>query len=304
LSDPSVSVVIIFYDDERFLGEAIDSVLAQTYTAWELVLADDGSSDASSQIAARYAASDPDRIHYVEHPGHANRGISATRNLGIAAARGEHVAFLDSDDVWEPTKLAEQVAIVATHPEVGLVMGASRYWWSWDPASTAEDRVRPIGAPQDTVVHPPEMALHLYPLGEGTPPCPSSCFVRRDVLERLGGFEAHMPGLYDDQGFLGKAYLATPVYVSSRCWDKYRRHPGAVTLSSSRAQYASVRRYYLDWYEGYLDATEVLDPRIRSALRRARWPYRHPRLAAVRRVLGTSRARVRRVVAARRGERR
>lgn len=299
MSDPSVSVVIIFYDDERFLGEAIDSVLAQTCTAWELILADDGSSDGSSAIAIRYAASDPGRIRYVEHPDHANRGISATRNLGIAAARGTYVAFLDSDDFWEPTKLAEQVAIVSAHPEVGLVIGASRYWWSWDPEATTEDRIRPIGAPQDTVVQPPELALRLYPLGKGTAPCPSSCFVRHDVLEDLGGFEAHMPGLYDDQGFFGKAYLATPVYVSSRCWDRYRRHPGAVTLASSPDQYASVRRYYLDWYEAHLAATGIREPRIDAALHRARWPYRHPRLAAARHVLGTSRARARRFVASR-----
>lgn len=298
MSAPLVSVIVIFYDDERFLGEAIESVLAQRYQHLELILADDGSSDGSTAIARRYADAQPDRIRYVEHPGHVNRGISATRNLGLAAVRGELVAFLDSDDVWEEHKLEEQVAIVRDHPEVGMVVGASRYWWSWDPDAPEEDRVRPIGARQDAVASPPELTLRLYPLGDGVAPCPSSCLVRREVIEGLGGFEEHMPGLYDDQGFFAKAYLATPVYVSSRCWDRYRRHVDAVTLSSSVARYHEVRRYFLTWYGEHVRATGVADERVHAALRRAWWRYEHPHLAAVRHLLGTTRSRARRRLSA------
>lgn len=291
---PPVSVVLIFYDDARFLAEAVDSVLAQTFGDWELILADDGSTDGSTEIARRYVEAHRGRIRYVEHPGHANHGISATRNLGISRARGTYVAFLDSDDVWRPEKLEEQVAILRAHPEVGLLFGASLYWWSWASDSAAADRLMPIGAPADRVHHPPALATLLYPLGRGVPPCPSSCIVRRDVLEGLGCFEAHMPGLYDDQGFLAKAYLATPVYVSSRCWDRYRRHPGAVTLATTPERYEEVRRYFLTWYEGHLDACGVDDAAVRAALRRAWWPHRHPRLAALRRRAGRGRARLRR----------
>lgn len=291
---PAVSVVLIFHDDVRFLGAAIDSVRAQTFQDWELVLADDGSTDGSTELAQRRAAAAPDRIRYVAHRGHANRGISATRNLGIAQTRGELVAFLDSDDVWLPDKLAEQTQLLAEHPEVGLLFGASLYWWSWDPdGGGREDRLMRIGAPAEQVHEPPALLHHLYPLGDGVSPCPSSCIARREVLQRLGGFEEHMPGLFDDQGFLTKAYLDTPVWVSSRCWDRYRRHAGAVTLATSAAEQREARRYFLDWYEGYLEGRGVEDRAVHAALRRARWPDRHPHLAAARRRAGTAVARVR-----------
>src|SRR3712207_221993 len=79
---PRVSVVVIFLDAARFLGEAVASVLGQTYGAWELLLVDDGSTDGSSALARGYAAAQPGRVRYLEHPGHANRGMSAARNLG------------------------------------------------------------------------------------------------------------------------------------------------------------------------------------------------------------------------------
>lgn len=289
MSPPTVSVIIIFHDDQRFLPEAIESVFAQTFVEWELILADDGSTDASTEIARDYARADPSRVRYVDHEGHRNLGISATRNLGIGLARGTYTAFLDSDDIWIPEKLEEQVAILERHPDVGLLFGASLYWWSWADGTQRPDRLMRIGAAEDRVHHPPSLAITLYPLGEGTPPCPSSCIVRRDVLAAVGGFEPHMPNLYDDQGFLAKAYLVTPVYVSARCWDKYRRHSRAVTLSTSRQRYLSIRRYYLSWYGRYLKERGIDDPRLEQALEAAWWPYRHPRMAALRRLVGRAR---------------
>ncbi|HEX8089705.1 MAG TPA: glycosyltransferase family 2 protein, partial [Blastocatellia bacterium] len=101
MSDNSlVSVIIIFLNAEEFIAEAIESVFDQTYSDWELLLVDDGSTDASAEIALRYAAGYRGRVRYLEHEGHQNRGMSASRNLGIASARGEFVAFLDADDVW------------------------------------------------------------------------------------------------------------------------------------------------------------------------------------------------------------
>src|SRR3954451_25115181 len=80
---PRVSVVTPFLNAERFLAEAVDSVLAQTYTDWELLLVDDGSSDGSTEVARNYVGLNPARVRYLEHPGHMNRGTSASRNLGI-----------------------------------------------------------------------------------------------------------------------------------------------------------------------------------------------------------------------------
>ena len=99
-----VSCIIIFFNAEKFLGEAIESVFAQTYKNWELLLVDDGSTDDSTTIALNYAEQYPEKVCYLEHEGHQNRGMSATRNLGIRLATGEYIAFLDADDIWRGLK--------------------------------------------------------------------------------------------------------------------------------------------------------------------------------------------------------
>src|SRR5262245_32834695 len=102
---PIVSCIIIFYNAEQFIQEAIDSVFAQTYCNWELLLVDDGSVDRSSEIARRIAEMHPERVRVVEHEGRCNRGMSASRNLGIRSSQGEEVAFVDSHDVCAERRL-------------------------------------------------------------------------------------------------------------------------------------------------------------------------------------------------------
>src|SRR5579863_2690258 len=109
-ADGLVSITIPFYNSERFLSEAIESVLSQTYTDWELFLVDDGSTDGSTKIAKGYEARFSDKIHHLEHENHRNRGLTSTRNLGARNSRGKFLAFLDSDDVWLPGKLQAQAA--------------------------------------------------------------------------------------------------------------------------------------------------------------------------------------------------
>ena len=111
-SGPLVSVIMPFLNAAPFLEEAIESVRAQTYANWELLLCDDGSTDGSSEIARRYASLDPSRIRHLTHDDGATHGASAARNLGLRRVRGELVALLDGDDVWLPHKLEEQVAIM------------------------------------------------------------------------------------------------------------------------------------------------------------------------------------------------
>lgn len=291
---PTVSVVVIFYDDERFLPEAIESVFGQTYTDWELVLVDDGSTDGSSGIARGWAARHPDRVRYVAHDGHANRGPAAARNLGSRHARGEYLATLDSDDVWKPEKLTEQVAIMQRDPTIGMVVGATLYWWSWADDPPRADRVRPVGAPPDQLHQPPALTKHLYPLGDGVAPATCSWLVRRDVVSRVGGWEEELTRFYEDQYFLAKVYLEYPVWVSSRCWDLYRHREGSMVRSADAAVYHEARRTFLAWYEELLVRRGIDDPALWRLLRRATWPYRHPRLAAARRAAGLLKARLRR----------
>ena len=129
---PLVSCIIIFHNPViSFFKTAIDSIISQTYTNWELFLVDDGSTNQSSEIALRYAASDPNRVTYLEHTGHQNCGMSSSRNLGVNNARGRYIAFLDSDDIWLTNKLEEQVAILEAYPNVNMVFGRTLIWVGW-----------------------------------------------------------------------------------------------------------------------------------------------------------------------------
>src|SRR5438132_13618593 len=111
---PGVSVVIPAYNAERFVEEAVRSALGQTLRPVDVVVVDDGSSDRTAAVAA---AVDP-KVDVVRTP---NRGVAAARNAGAGRARGSVLAFLDADDVWLPTKLAQQVALLGEHADLGLV---------------------------------------------------------------------------------------------------------------------------------------------------------------------------------------
>ena len=227
-----VSVVMIFRDAERYFDAAIDSVLGQTHPEVELLLCDDGSSDSSTATARARAAGQPDRVRYLHHPGHAHRGMSSTRNLGIEAARGELVAFLDADDVWDPGHLAAEVALLAAHPEAALVCGRALDWYSWaDPA--AEDVWSPLPWPAGTLVPPPRMLSAVLRRGAfSTPTC--SLLVRRDALLAVGGGEASFPALFEDQVLLAKLYLTRTCVISGSATARYRRHPGSSTALAER----------------------------------------------------------------------
>lgn len=276
---PRISVVMIFFNSERYIKEAIDSVLAQTFTDFELLLVDDGSTDSSSAIARDYVDRYPTPVRYLEHEGHANRGMSAARNLGLRNAVGEFVALIDSDDVWRPNKLAEQLRIMELHPGLGMVCGTVRYWESW---AGGEDRIVPSGHIQNRSISPPEAMLSVYPLGTATSPCPSDLLMRRDLVISLGGFEEQFSGprqLFEDQAFLAKLYLVAPVYFSGDIWLNYRLHADSCVASVSRSgQEEEVRRFFFQWLANYVAQQLRVDIRVHTALGRILWRYRHPHI--------------------------
>ena len=254
---PLVSVVAIFLNAERFLDEAIRSVIAQSYPHWELLLVDDGSSDQSSAIARGYADRDPERVRYLEHPEHRNLGMSASRNLGLRNARGKYLALLDADDVWLPEKLHHQVSILEAHPDVAMVFGAPLYWFGWTGRTEdiERDYIIELKLATDRVYAPPSLLLPFLRRQNPTP-CPSDVLVRRDRAESVGGFEAHFTGVnmvYEDQAFFSKLLLRFPVFASSQTWDRYRQHPEscyAVSKASGGREVA--RHYFLKWFRHYL----------------------------------------------------
>jgi glycosyltransferase involved in cell wall biosynthesis len=118
-SAPRVTVVIASYNYEKYIGEAIESILAQTYDDWELVIVDDASPDSSADIIRQYQQQYPDKIRFTELA--QNRGVGYVANLCYDMARGEFIAHLGSDDRMLPERLAKQVAYFDAHPDTGVV---------------------------------------------------------------------------------------------------------------------------------------------------------------------------------------
>src|SRR5258705_775698 len=113
---PQVSVLLPVWNGERHLAAAIESVLGQSFTDFELLIVDDGSTDGSAALIRRYG---DERIRLFENE--KNLGVTRSLNLGLAQARGRYVARMDADDLSAPERLARQVAFLDSHPEVALV---------------------------------------------------------------------------------------------------------------------------------------------------------------------------------------
>jgi glycosyltransferase involved in cell wall biosynthesis len=271
--------VIAFLNEERFLEEAVLSVLNQDYPNWELILVDDGSSDGSTAIARSYAERQPWRIHYLDHEGHRNLGLSPSRNAGVRAARGTLIALLDADDVWLPGKLSRQVEIFRSHPGIGMTVEASDYWGSWN-SDGGEDRVVPVGAPAEEVYPPGVLSRILYPLGRGAAPCPCSVMMTRETWDNAGGFENGFVGdfaLYEDQAFFSKVYLREQVFVSGACGNRYRQRAGSIVKAvQGRGSYHRVRRFFLEWFANWMQRSGLANAGVRQDLERALRPYRRP----------------------------
>jgi glycosyltransferase involved in cell wall biosynthesis len=282
-----VSVITIFLDAAAFLDEAIASVIAQTYPAWELILVDDGSTDASVAIARRWSGAHPDRVRILAHPDGGNHGMSASRRLGVDAARGEFLAFLDADDLFLPDKLERQVAILRAHPEVAMVFGPSLHWYGWTgrPDDAARDVPRRLGVEPDRTVAPPTLAL-AYLDHRADTPATCAVLIRGTTIERLDGFVPAFRGLYEDQVFIYQVVLGSTVYVEGTAHDRYRRHPAAYCEVRIRnGTHADddrptvARGAFLSWLDGYVRRHMPEDEGVRRRLDRELWPYRHPRLA-------------------------
>jgi glycosyltransferase involved in cell wall biosynthesis len=277
---PLVSVVTIFFNSEKFIQEAIESVLAQTYDNWEFLLVDDGSIDGSREIALQYAQEYPRNVRYLEHPGHRNRGMSASRNLGIRNAKGEYLAFLDSDDVWLPHKLEQQISLLHSQPEIGMIYEAAQFWSSWtkNPEDFHKDFVQEFGA-SNVVINPPRLLLTLLSSGEACMPCTCSMLLRRSVVDCVGGFEEAFRGMCEDLAFCVKVGIKAPVFVSSGFLSRRRVHPESCLFDAIRkGQYHLARLEFLEWVARYLSEHQVKDTAVWRVLEMELWPYRHPAL--------------------------
>jgi len=200
MSGRLVSVVMPAFDVEDFIAEALESVLAQTYSPVEIVVVDDGSGDRTPEIAAAHG------VRVVRQP---HRGPAAARNAGLAIARGDYWTILDADDVMRPDGLERQVAHLEEHPELGIVFGLTE-------AFVADGEPRP---PHFRGV----WADGPFPWHPGT------MLARRDVLDLVGAYD-ETRSLAEDMEWLTRVKAAGVQigqgdYVALR----YRIHQGNIT---------------------------------------------------------------------------
>jgi glycosyltransferase involved in cell wall biosynthesis len=203
-----VCVVIPAFDVARYLGEAMRSVLAQTHEDLELVVVDDGSRDATGDVARSFG--DP-RVRVLSGP---NVGRAGARNRGLAAARpSTYVALLDGDDAWDADKLETQVAWLAAHPEASAVGSFMRY------VSSTGRVLGETGQETDGAAHERIAAAELAPF-----PISSCLVVRRSAWEAVGGFD---PALREaeDLEFLAQLARRGRVGCVPRALGSYRIHP-------------------------------------------------------------------------------
>jgi glycosyltransferase involved in cell wall biosynthesis len=236
---PSVSVVIPCFEQAHFLGEAIESVTAQTRAAAEIVVVDDGSSDNSYAVAGRYP-----QVHRLRQ---ANRGVAAARNFGLAHSRSEFLVFLDADDRLLPEAIELGVASLAKRPHVAFVAGMSR-----DVGSDGRklgDRRQPL-VTQD---HYLRLLEDCY-IWSG-----SSIVHRRSAVEAVDGFDESLSAGDDYDLYLRIAH-DFPIYCHDAVVTEYRRH-GSNTTRDSAVVLAS-----------QLDVLRRQRPRLRG--RRERAAYR------------------------------
>nr|WP_294695410.1 glycosyltransferase family A protein [uncultured Friedmanniella sp.] len=246
-----MTCIIIVYNGESYLDEAIWSVRRQSFKAWELVIVDDGSSDGSQEIARRHVAADH-RIRLRQHADRRNHGMSATRNLGLSESRGHFVGFLDADDVWEPVKIAEQVDVLTQHPEAAMVYGRTLIWHSWETGAGGDDYYFDLGVPSNRVHRPPVLFRQLLQNRYQTPTT-CNALMRRSAIEQVGGFEESFPAMFEDQVFFAKVLLRFPVFVSDRSWARYRQHARSASAAAAAEGAEGLEHIrFLRWLHRYI----------------------------------------------------
>jgi glycosyltransferase involved in cell wall biosynthesis len=221
---PRITGVIPVRDRAGLVGRSIESVLAQRGPSFELIVFDDGSTDATPAVLSGYG----ERILAVRQP---PTGRSAARNAGIERARGEWIAFLDSDDAWLPGKLARQLAYHEANP--GFAMSAH-----------GVERVHPDGrvepAPPDALTGDAYLSL-----ADHFAFVPSAVMVRSDVAREVGGFDANFDGT-EDLDFALRVAAKHPVAVMPDCLTRYHLHDAQTGRRRLAGGNARVLRAHLE----------------------------------------------------------
>lgn len=237
MDNPLVSIILPTYNRAAFLPKALDSVFAQTYENWEIILIDDGSTDDTVAILKKY---DDARIRYFFQE---NQGVSSARNYGIAQCDGEVIALLDSDDEWLPEKLASQLRYMEEH---GYVISQTNEIWV--RKGKRVNQPAKYAKPEGWFF---EASLEMCLIS------PSCTMFTREVWENIGPFDVNMPSCEDYDMWL-RACLQYPVgLVKERLTIKHGGRPDQLSICVPCADQHRIRALLKILQSGKLDAQQV-----------------------------------------------
>jgi glycosyltransferase involved in cell wall biosynthesis len=215
-----VTVVMPAYNASEYLSETIESVLSQTFTNFELLIIDDGSTDNTAEIANHYSHKDR-RIKLISQK---NQGVSIARNTGIEIAKGEYIAFLDSDDQWLADKLAVHIEHFNRCPNLGISFGRVEFM-SFDGQPTGQF------SNSQLLQLVPERLYY-----ENLIVTPSNAVIRRAVLDNVGNFDSNLSGTEDAELFLRIAYKGWKVEGIDKVLVRYRTNQLGVSSNLYRME--------------------------------------------------------------------
>ena len=242
-----VSVIIPAYNGDRYIAEAIDSALEQTYSdEYEIIVIDDGSTDNTFQVVEQYG----DRVNYLSQK---NQGVAASRNLGLAAARGEYIAFLDQDDIFLPHKLSSQVALLDRDPDLGLVNSG---WQIIDERGVASSAVQPW----QQIPHLSCANLLIW-----KPVFLGAMLFRRSWLERARGFNTALEQTPDVDLIMRLAMIGCPAAWVEETTVKYRQH------DANASKNTLLQTQELNQITAKFFKRSNLDPQIKALEARSRY---------------------------------
>ena len=204
-----VSIIMPTYNCARFICESIDSVLAQTYTNWELIIVDDSSTDNTAEMVANF--NDP-RIHYLRNE--QNEGAALTRNKALRAAKGRYIAFLDSDDLWHPDKLERQIAF----------MEQNGYAFTYHEYTEIDESSKPLGVYVSGKDH-----VRLFDMKAC---CWPGCLSVMYDMEVVGLIQIPDIRKNNDSAMWLQAIQKADCYLLPENLAQYRRRTGSITPTS------------------------------------------------------------------------
>lgn len=262
--NPKVSVVIPTYNRADKVSATVESVLAQTFSDLEVIVVDDGSSDDTEQVLRQAFG---DRIRYYAQ---VNQGVSVARNKGIEEARGEWIAFLDSDDRWERDKLEWQFKALDQFGQCAGCYTDIRFFNHPETRSlfqmAAEDGCRHEGM---MGVNPDVLQRLVRPGGAGMVVCLSSLLARADLVRRTGGFDPHL--LYSqDSEFMFRLAMLTGFCYLNRPLVWFDRSPAEIRHVGVSSDWNRMDFFLQDSQrrlEGLLRLSESLPPPVRKLIR-------------------------------------